>query len=103
MASRRLELHEKLCSILGSRHVYFQPPETVKMKYPAIVYKRTGYRIIRADNGMYLKIAEYDVTYINDDPDKDLSDEMLSAFQYCRVDRPYTADNLYHYVYSVFY
>ena len=30
---RRLKLHEELCDILGSRNVYFQPPETVKMKY----------------------------------------------------------------------
>ena len=37
----RYELHEFLCEILGSRNVYFQPPESVKMKYPAIVYERT--------------------------------------------------------------
>ena len=35
---RRLELHEILCTILGSRNVYFQPPESIKMNYPAIVY-----------------------------------------------------------------
>ena len=30
----RYELHEFLCEILGSRNVYFQPPESVKMKDP---------------------------------------------------------------------
>ena len=39
----RYELHEFLCEILGSRNVYFQPPESVKMKYPAIVYERTDF------------------------------------------------------------
>lgn len=103
MASRRFELHEKLCEILGTRNVYFQPPETVKMKYPSIVYNRFGYRTFRADNGTYLKIAGYSVTFINDDPDEDLSTEMLDTFQYCSFDRAYTADNLHHNVYTVYY
>lgn len=37
MASR-LNLQTFLEEILESRNVYFQPPESVKMKYPAIVY-----------------------------------------------------------------
>ena len=37
MASR-LDLQTFLEEILESRNVYFQPPESVKMKYPAIVY-----------------------------------------------------------------
>lgn len=38
----RLELQNKLEELLGSRHVYFQPPESVKMEYPAIKYSMTG-------------------------------------------------------------
>ena len=34
----RLDLHECLCKILNSNNVYFQPPENVRMNYPAIVY-----------------------------------------------------------------
>ena len=37
MASR-LELHEEFCNILGSRSVYFQPPASIKLNYPCIVY-----------------------------------------------------------------
>ena len=36
--SRRTELQTLLEEILGSKNVYFQPPDTVSMKYPAIVY-----------------------------------------------------------------
>ena len=35
----RIELQLKLEEILGSRHVYFQPPASIKMTYPAIVYE----------------------------------------------------------------
>lgn len=103
MVDRRLEMHEILCDILGSRNVYFQPPESIKMRYPAIVYKRVGYRIINADNKRHIKIPEYDVIYISDDPDVDKSNEMLDAFYYCSFDRAYSADNLHHSVYTVFY
>ena len=34
----RLELDEELVKILGSKNVYFQPPESLKLNYPAIVY-----------------------------------------------------------------
>ena len=37
---RRLQLHEELCSVLGSRNVYFQPPETIKLTYPCIIYSK---------------------------------------------------------------
>jgi len=37
MPDRRLKLHEILCGILNTRNAYFQPPESVKMNYPAIV------------------------------------------------------------------
>ena len=54
MANRRLELHELLCGLLGSRHVYFQPPESVKMRYPAIVYNLDYIENKHADDGVYL-------------------------------------------------
>ena len=36
----RLELQSKLEELLGSRNVYYQPPESLKMKYPAIRYSK---------------------------------------------------------------
>ena len=34
----RLDLQKIFEDILGSKNVYFQPPESLKMKYPAIRY-----------------------------------------------------------------
>ena len=44
MATRQ-ELQTKLEDILGGRHVYFQPPESTKMEYPAIVFSMKDRRI----------------------------------------------------------
>ena len=38
--ARRLELQNLLANLLGTNNVYFQPPPTVQMEYPAIVYHR---------------------------------------------------------------
>ena len=40
MASR-LDLQSKLEKLLGNKNVYYQPPESLKMEYPAIRYSRS--------------------------------------------------------------
>ena len=49
----RLELQTLLEEILGSRNVYFQPPESVKMNYPAIVYSLDDIENSFANDGVY--------------------------------------------------
>ena len=102
MASR-LELHEELCALLGSRHVYFQPPETVKMTYPAIRYVRDGGAEMRADDKFYKFKRRYTVTVITKDPDQEIGFSILKHFPYCRMERNYIADNLNHEVLLLYY
>ena len=102
MASR-LELHEELCTILGSRNVYFQPPQSVKLKYPCIVYSKTGVNKVNANDKFYKGIDEYQVTAIDSDPDSKIPNEILYHFSMCRFDRAYTSDNLNHTVLSLYY
>ena len=40
----RPNLQAKLEEILGNKNVYFQPPESLKLNFPAIVYKRSNIR-----------------------------------------------------------
>ena len=63
MASR-LNLQTFLEKILESRNVYFQPPESVKMKYPAIVYALDDIENVHADNGVYSSHRHYSVTLL---------------------------------------
>lgn len=91
----RLDLHEDLCKALGSRNVYFQPPEGLKMNYPAIVYSRDDFDDRHANNGAYTHFTAYMVTLIDRDPDSEVLDKLL-ALPYCRFDRHYASENLNH-------
>lgn len=102
MASR-IELQAMLEEILGSRNVYFQPPETVKMKYDAIRYELANKDIKRANNRLYLFTNCYDGVVITQDPDTAIPDAILSHFEMCSFGRPYVADNLNHYPFTLYF
>lgn len=91
----RLELQNKLEELLGSRQVYYQPPESVKMEYPAIVYSKNNTRTTKANNSIYLKMNRYDIIVISKRPDNPVIDKLLDL-PYCSYDRLYKSDNLYH-------
>lgn len=99
----RLDLQTKLEAVLGLKNVYFQPPENLKIKYPAIVYSLGGINLRFADNKPYMKGKYYTVTVIHDDPDNEVVDDMLAAFSYINFERPYVQDNLYHYVFEIYF
>lgn len=98
--SNRLDLHEMLCDILGSRSVYFQPPESVRLVYPAIIYKLSNIRNRHANNRVYIQGDSYEVTVITDDPDSDIV-RKISMLPNCRYDRGFVSDNLYHTVFTL--
>lgn len=101
MASR-LKLHEELCELLGSRNVYFQPPSSVKMKYPAIVYSLDELETTYANDSIYSTNVRYALTYIDTDPESVKVKELLKL-PYCRFNRFYISDNLNHYTYTLYY
>lgn len=98
----RLDLQTILEELLGSRNVYFQPPASIKMKYPAIVYSRKGILSDRANDSIYRQLPEYELTLIDSDPDSEFIDKIL-ALPYCRFDRHFTSDGLNHDVFSINY
>lgn len=102
MNKARLDLQTFLETLKGDRNVYFQPPASVKMVYPAIVYKLSDINNIHANNGVYLQGIAYQVTYITKNPD-DVMIKTLSKLPMCEYDRHFTADNLNHYVYTLYY
>ena len=99
----RLELHEELCSILGSRNVYFQPPESVKLAYPCIVYYRSGVDKRNANNRVYAKTNRYEITVIDKNPDIEIADKLMDHFPMCSFDRRFTSDNLNHSILTLYY
>lgn len=100
---RRLELQAKLETILGNRRVFFQPPPSVKLSYPCIIYERDKGKALSADDILYKYTKSYTVKVIDKNPDSVISDIILKSFQYCSFDRHYEADNLHHYVLNIYY
>lgn len=98
----RLQLQTLLESILGTRNVYYDPPESIKMKYPCIIYSRANGSKKMADNEEYLYTKSYTLTYVDYDPDSIIPDK-LQKLRYCDFDRHYTAENLHHFVFKIYY
>lgn len=101
MASR-LDLQNLLEELLGSRNVYFQPPASVSMKYPAIVYSLNDIENNHANNRVYAQTMTYSVTVIDADPESEYVKE-VSRLPMCTFDRHYTADNLNHDVFTLYF
>lgn len=91
----RLDLQAKLEELLGSRHVYYQPPDTVKMEYPAIRYSREGIKVQHANNSTYKKDYRYDIVVISRQADEPVIEKLLELPR-CSYGAHYKADNLYH-------
>lgn len=99
---QRQELQTILETILGSTNVYFQPPESLKMKYPCIRYERSQARTEYADNAPYTYKKRYTVTVIDRNPDSEIPDK-VAMLPMTAFDRHYKADNLNHDVFTIYY
>ena len=98
----RIELQTKLEELLGSRNVYYQPPESVKMEYPAIVYSKEDIQTTHANHAVYSKKNKYSLIVISKKPDDPVIDKLLEV-PYCSYDRSYKSDNLNHDVLTLYY
>ena len=98
----RLELQTLLEEILGSSNVYYQPPESVKMSYPAIVYSLKNMKNNFANNSVYTQYTDYEIIVIDKDPDSEIVSK-ISKLPLCMFDRTYVSDNLNHTVFTLSY
>lgn len=83
-------------------NVYFQPPPTIQMKYPCIVYKRDDAETKFANNKPYGVKQRYQVTVIDPNPDSEIPGK-VAMLPTCVFDRFYTAARLNHDVYKLFF
>lgn len=99
---KRIDLQKILETILGSTHVYFQPPANVKIQYPAIVYEWDSADTKFADNAPYMTSRRYKITLIDPDPDSLVSGK-IAMLPMCVFDRHFTTSGLYHDNYNLYY
>lgn len=95
----RLELDAKLRELCSN--VYYQPPESVIMKYPAIRYSRYDIDNQHADNSPYIQSPVFQVIVIDADPDSKIV-EAVANLSMCSYDRHYASDNLNHDVFTIY-
>lgn len=105
--NRRLELHDLFIGILGTEEeefsrVYFQPPQDVQLMFPCIIYRRNTNDTRYASDKLYKTRKSYSVTVVDSDPDGLIPDK-VALLPYSRFERHYTADNLNHDVFNVYY
>lgn len=102
---KRIELQRKLEGLYypgETPHVYFQPPASVKIIYPAIIFNFSNVKTIRSNNNLYNYMKSYEVTFVSTEPHHYMFDKLMN-FPYSSFDRRYVADNLYHDVFTIFY
>lgn len=102
MAKPRTELQTIFEELLGTRNVYYQPPEYLKLKYPCIVYRLNTMPDKSADNIEYLTYRQYLVTLIDPDPDSELV-EKIKHLPMCGFDRYYPSNDLNHFVFRIYF
>ena len=99
----RIQFRDKLEEVLGIQNLYFQPPSGFKMEYDCCVYKIAHRPSKYADNIRYLNLTQYECMLIFRDPDSDLPQKLMAGFQYVEQNRRFTADNLNHEVFLVYF
>ncbi len=96
----RLDLHALLGTLAD--HVYFQPPATMQMQYPCVVYQQDYARTEFAGNKPYVYSKRYQITVIDRDPDSLIPDK-IAMLETALFDRHFTANNLHHSVFTLYF
>lgn len=118
---RRIDLHWIICLKLAelgrwpwnrnesaaspedvSAHVYYQPPASLKLSYPCVLYKLEDMPAIHADNLPYHWDHVYQLTVIDRDPESKVR-EKIAELPTCRFVRSFVSDNLNHYIFRIYY
>lgn len=99
---RRHRLHEELVS-LGAKKTLFQPPPSVQLEYPAIIYTTKSTYTTNADNKVYTGHRFYQIELIDPDPDTPLIDALLNKFPMIKHVNNFKTSGLNHNVFDLYY
>ena len=95
------DLLSLLRKAVGHNRVYFQPPENLKIGYPAVVFHLSKIKLDHADDAPYKGAREYSVTLITKEPEPEVLDEILKI-PYTTLDTTYISDGMNHFVFTTY-
>lgn len=101
MTDERKKLGNKLRAIDGVKKVYFQPPESVKLVYPCILYFFSSAETRYGNNFPYNFKPGFTVIIIDHNPDSSIPSE-VAKMKGAKFDRHYVRDNLHHFVFRIY-
>jgi len=84
-------------------NLYFQPPESIKLKYPCIIYEYSRPDIIYANNNPYNVAQRYDVTIIDKDPESEIVRKFYTFGPTVAYSTNLINDNLHHTVFTLYF
>lgn len=99
--AKRADLQEFLEGLMGNKNVYFDPPESMRIKYPGIHYTLDVVSFSCANNKIYKSNNGYKIILIDSNPDSEYVDKLINV-QYCRFVRHYVSDGLHHWVFTLY-
>lgn len=97
------DLQAKLQDIMGIHRVYYQPPESLKITYPCIVFERSTALQMYADNNPYRTTKRYTVTLMTKTADNDEYLDQLLALPMCTFDREFKNEGIVHDVFNIYF
>jgi hypothetical protein len=95
-----MQLHQILLDICAN--VYFQPPASVDIKYPCIIYNRDKIDAKHADDETYSQKTRYKITTIDSNPDSLMPFKVI-IMPFCKHETAFAHDGLNHDVFSLYY
>lgn len=95
------DLLHLLQKAVDHNRVYFQPPENLKIGYPAVIFHLSKVKLDHADDVPYKGAREYSVTLITKEPEPEVLDEILKI-PYATLDTTYIADGMNHFVFTIY-
>ena len=104
MKNNRLDFHNYLKEICGesAKYIYFQPPDNLKMNYPAIVYSRDNISNDFADNDIYLQNVTYKVIVIDTKAESEIVEKISKTIGF-KFSSHYVSNNYNYDVFKITY
>ena len=96
----RLDFHNILKEI--TPNVYYQAPTNITMRYPCIKYSRNSIDNKYGSDEVHIQNRSYTVVVMDYNPDSEFVDK-LSKLPMCSFGCHYVADNLHHYIFTLYY